>query len=110
APPSSHACFVARDHNGHQRAFVYYESEPRLRSAAKLLTHDKARRKFDGHGSKCNVKLTATVRLKPSSNARSHEGKITAYVRSKRGAMNPQTNRTIIAPTIAPMKPAPWPA
>ena len=32
------------------------------------------------------------------------------YVRSKRGAMNPHTNRTIIAPTIAPMNPAPSPA
>ncbi len=30
-----------------------------------------------------------------------------AYVRSKRGAMNPHTVRIIIAPTIAPMNPAP---
>ena len=33
-----------------------------------------------------------------------------AYVRSKRGATNPHNTRTMIAPTIAPMKPAPSPA
>ena len=32
------------------------------------------------------------------------------YVRPRRGAMNPHTARTMIAPTIAPMKPAFWPA
>ena len=38
------ACFVVRDHNGQQIAYVYYENEPGRRSAAKLLTRDEARR------------------------------------------------------------------
>jgi hypothetical protein len=32
------ACFVVRDHNGQQLAYVYFENEPGRRSAAKLLT------------------------------------------------------------------------
>ncbi len=34
------------------------------------------------YGSNCNVKLTAVHRLKPSSKAKSHEGSITAWLRS----------------------------
>jgi hypothetical protein len=41
---SAATCFVVRDHNGQQLAYVYYESEPGRRSAAKLLTKDEARR------------------------------------------------------------------
>ena len=37
-------CFIVRDANGQQLAYVYYESEPGRRSAAKLLTKDEARR------------------------------------------------------------------
>ena len=37
-------CFVVRDHNGQQLAYVYYEEEPGRRSAAKLLTRDESRR------------------------------------------------------------------
>jgi len=37
-------CFIMRDANGQQLAYVYYESEPGWRSAAKLLTKDEARR------------------------------------------------------------------
>ena len=37
-------CFVVRDGNGQQIAYVYYESEPGRRSAAKLLSKDEARR------------------------------------------------------------------
>jgi hypothetical protein len=33
-----------RDANGQQIAYIYYESEPGRRSAAKLLTRDEARR------------------------------------------------------------------
>jgi hypothetical protein len=38
------ACFVVRDHNGQQLAYVYFENEPGRRSAAKLLSQDEARR------------------------------------------------------------------
>jgi hypothetical protein len=38
------ACFLVRDHNGQQLAYVYFEDEPGRRSAAKLLSKDEARR------------------------------------------------------------------
>src|ERR1700720_4471749 len=38
------ACFVVRDHNGQQLAYVYFEDERGRRSAAKLLSKDEARR------------------------------------------------------------------
>jgi hypothetical protein len=37
------ACFVVRDHNGQQLAYVYFEHEPGRRSA-KLLARNEARR------------------------------------------------------------------
>jgi hypothetical protein len=37
-------CFVVRDHNGQQLAYVYFEEEPERMSAAKLLSKDEARR------------------------------------------------------------------
>ena len=38
------ACFVVRDHNGQQLAYVYFEDEPGRRSVAKLLERGEARR------------------------------------------------------------------
>jgi hypothetical protein len=38
------ACFVLRDSNDQQLAYVYFEDEPGRRSAAKLLSKDEARR------------------------------------------------------------------
>jgi len=35
-------CFIVRDADGQQLAYVYYESEPGRRSAAKLLSKDAA--------------------------------------------------------------------
>ena len=37
-------CFIVRDADGQQLAYVYYENEPGRRSAAKLLSEDEARR------------------------------------------------------------------
>jgi len=38
------AALVVVDANGQKLAYVYFESEPGLRSAAKLLSYDEARR------------------------------------------------------------------
>ena len=38
------ACYVVRDHNDQQLAYLYFEDEPGRRSAAKLLSKDEARR------------------------------------------------------------------
>jgi len=36
-------CFIVRDANGQQIAYVYYECEPGRRSAAKLVTKEARR-------------------------------------------------------------------
>jgi len=41
------ACFVVRDHNGQQLAYVYFEDESGRRSAAKLSTVSKKSRRGD---------------------------------------------------------------
>jgi hypothetical protein len=38
------ACFVVREANGQALSYVYFEDEPGLRSAAKLLGKDEAPR------------------------------------------------------------------
>ena len=38
------ACFIIRDHNGQALSYVYFETEAGRRTAANLLTRDKARR------------------------------------------------------------------
>ena len=38
------SCFIVRDNNGQALAYVYFETEPGRRTAAKLLTRDVARR------------------------------------------------------------------
>ena len=38
------ACYVVRDHDGQQLAYIYFEDEPGRRSVAKLLAKDEARR------------------------------------------------------------------
>ena len=37
-------CFIVRDANGEALSYIYYESEPGRRSAAKLLSEHEARR------------------------------------------------------------------
>jgi hypothetical protein len=39
-------CFIVRDADGRALSYVYYESEPGRRSAAKLLSKDEARADF----------------------------------------------------------------
>jgi hypothetical protein len=38
------SCFIVRNNDGQALAYVYFETEPGRRTAAKLLTRDEARR------------------------------------------------------------------
>ena len=38
------SCFIVKDNNGQALAYVYFESDPVRRTAAKLVTRDEARR------------------------------------------------------------------
>ena len=38
------ACFIVKDGNGFAVAYVYFETEPGRRAAARLMTKDEARR------------------------------------------------------------------
>ena len=40
----TYTCFTVLDANGQKLAYVYFESVPGRRSAAKLLSYDEARR------------------------------------------------------------------
>jgi hypothetical protein len=54
-------CFIVRDANGQALSYIYYESEPGRRSAAKLLSKDEARRIA---GDYCEVVGAFAKRLK----------------------------------------------
>jgi hypothetical protein len=41
---ANHACFIVGDGNNFPVAYVYFESEPGRRAAARLMTKDEARR------------------------------------------------------------------
>jgi hypothetical protein len=41
---ANYACFIVKDGNSFAVAFVYFESEPGRRAAARLMTKDEARR------------------------------------------------------------------
>jgi hypothetical protein len=40
----NNACFIVKDANGANVAYVYYEEEPGRRAAANLMTKEEARR------------------------------------------------------------------
>ena len=41
---ANHACFIVRDANRFPVAYLYFESEPGRRAAARLMTKDEARK------------------------------------------------------------------
>jgi hypothetical protein len=45
---ANHACFIVRDANNFAVAYVYFESEPGRRAAAKLMTKDEAMKIANG--------------------------------------------------------------
>jgi hypothetical protein len=47
------ACFIVRDNNGQQLAYIYFEKEPGRRSSAKLLSKDEARRECGKYRQSC---------------------------------------------------------
>jgi hypothetical protein len=61
------ACFVVRDHNGQQLAYLYFEDEPGWRSAAKLLSKDEARKDRSEYRKAARYTVTARVSVMHSS-------------------------------------------
>jgi hypothetical protein len=70
-------------------AFLRTAAQPPSCSADEAWWSATKGGEIDAYGSNCNVKLTAIHRLKPSSNAKSHEGSITAWLRSSLQSMRP---------------------
>jgi hypothetical protein len=74
------ACFVVRDHNGQQLAYIYFENEPGRRPAAKLLSKDEAR-------SIRERVLIAVVPSSPALGCRFRIGRISGHRRKDESAV-----------------------
>ena len=59
------ACFIARNKNGQQLGYFYYEQEPGRRTAANLFTKDEARRLAVNFARRPELMLMAAPRRTP---------------------------------------------
>ena len=62
AEDHNNACFIVKDANGVNVAYVYYEEERGRRTAANLMTKDEARR------------IAANIAKLPTCSGRNHRG------------------------------------